>query len=458
VVSPPFRGDTLTANAPCDAEHRETGLSFARGKRGDTRYQEAAEELGRCCRCACSSVCCLTPAVVKELKTMPEGLPSSEELTSRAVGAFSLDTSVIQAASFSFSDGALGRLAEQLPRWIRLWLTDIVAREVMRHRMDAVRRAVQQVNGAQADLRRFLPTLDVRFSPAAEGLVSQASYVFEGQLSAFIAKHDGVLLDMQSPGLARMMFDRYFAQAAPFGGGRDKKHEFPDAASLILLEAHARTAGIKLIAVSADAGWQQFARTSEDVYCVPSLAELTGMFVATSANMRRFAGRVADLLSSPSFQQEVRRLLVRKLLTLPWTVEIRGWYHVDAGVLGATLDGFEMREESLKVWATPDESGCVAEVVIEIDCRLEVEAYAYRHKYKSVEKEDLSHSSCIVNHGFQATLVLEFSGCNTQSDPADALINMSLLEEPVKVEVTGIKFPGLDERSLGFDDMDDIPF
>jgi len=389
---------------------------------------------------------------------MPTGVPPPEELTTREVGAFALDTSVIQGASYSFSSGALARLADQLPPWLNLWLTDIVAREVMQHRMDSVRRAAQQIRGGYSDIRRFLAGAEIRLLPDPEDYVSSAIHHFDSQLQWFLKSHHGTLIEPQSGGLVMQVFKRYFDQTPPFGGGRDKKHEFPDAASLLMLESHAHITGTKVIAVSGDEGWHNFARTSDMIYCVRNLSELTNLFVATSPSMLAFAGEVEALLNEKDFEERVARLLSKQLPTLPWLLKTRNYgYEVDAGVVNAILDSFHIKTGSLQVWATAhDESACVAHVAVEVESKLEIEAYAFQRKYKALEKEDLAHTSLVVNQGLEVSLVLEFVGLKGTSTANAALRNVSVTSEPLPVHLGWIIFPGIQEPRWAWDD--DIPF
>lgn len=394
---------------------------------------------------------------------MPAGIPSREHLTRRVVGAFALDTSVIQGASYGFSDGQLGRLAEQLPPWLHLWLPDIVAREVMRHRMDAVKRAVQQIRSAHTDIRRLLVGAETPQLSDPSSVIQRASCLFDDQLQAFLETHNGKLLEVQSLNVARTIFDRYFSERPPFGGGKDKKHEFPDAACLLMLEAEARARELKVIAVSADNGWKAFADSSDHLYCISSLADLAKLFVATSDKMRTFAQSVVKLIATPAFQRDVKALLTRRLALLPWHTQAWGTgYHVDSGVIDAKLIRFEIREHSLKLWTTAaDESACVAEVAVEVEARLDVEAYAYRAKYKSEEKDDLARTNLVVDQGFEITLALEFLDLFPGIAPELALSQLSLVEKPLPVKLGRVQFPGVEISKAGsyFDDSeDDIPF
>lgn len=89
-------------------------------------------------------------------ESMPKGNPSTETLSASLIRAFSLDTSVIEAASFRFDQGALRLLALQLPPWMELWISTIVEKEISSHRMASVKRSLQEVETGMAGLRRHI--------------------------------------------------------------------------------------------------------------------------------------------------------------------------------------------------------------------------------------------------------------------------------------------------------------
>jgi hypothetical protein len=55
----------------------------------------------------------------------------------------------------------------------------------------------------------------------------------------------------------------YFSATPPFDAAGAKKSEFPDAIALLSLEAWARKSGKRILAVSEDGGWAEFAATSD---------------------------------------------------------------------------------------------------------------------------------------------------------------------------------------------------
>lgn len=92
----------------------------------------------------------------------------------------------------------------------------------------------------------------------------------------------------------------YFQGHPPFGGGKDKKHEFPDAASLLMLDYLAGEKRVQVVAVSKDAGWKAYAEHSENIYCVSSLQELAAMFVSKTLEAKGIQRRLCDVFETPS--------------------------------------------------------------------------------------------------------------------------------------------------------------
>lgn len=91
-------------------------------------------------------------------KVMPKGLPSAEALMARCVTFFSIETEVIQALGYKFSEGALHALALQRPSWVEIRLTEIVEREVMAHRTEPVGKAITELLSALANTQRLTST------------------------------------------------------------------------------------------------------------------------------------------------------------------------------------------------------------------------------------------------------------------------------------------------------------
>lgn len=402
---------------------------------------------------------------------MPSGLPNSSALNRRKACAFALDTSVIEAAGFRFNDGPLRHLAGQLPPWLQLWMPNIVLREINQHRTDNVSRSVQQIQTGMQDLRRHIGDSFQQAEPDWLKIArDSATRIFDTQFQTFLKSHNGIVLEPTHQRLSSKIFDMYFQGLPPFGGGKDKKHEFPDAASLLMLDYLATEKQVQVVAVSKDIGWKAYADKSEHIYCVSSLQELTAMFLSKTLEAKGIQKRLCTAFETPSsgLKKSIKETLEKGLISIPWRIKLpRSYrYGFDARVIETTLKSFEVHPEAMGVWITSAQlDACVAEIPVDVDVSLRVEVVAYQYDdYR--QQIDVTIAQALVEHEFVAKLQLELTGGLQTSSMENLITNIELGDSPIEVVVGRDKLgpdwmgePVKENSRGGFDDMDDdIPF
>ena len=234
---------------------------------------------------------------------MPSGLPSAVALfDKKKVAFFSIDTDVIQGLGFKFSEGALGALALQLPDWLSIKQTEVVEKEVLAHRMEPVSKVNDNLKSAISNMQRhsgidFSAVISLLDSLDPAKVTAQK---FSNEFRKFVSNLDGDVLKIAGQALAKQIFDQYFDRLAPFEVRETKKHEFPDAAALFILENHAKEIGKQGILISKDSGWADFANQSDWLYCVNSLDEFVGLFKSTGTVATQVETKVASELANPT--------------------------------------------------------------------------------------------------------------------------------------------------------------
>lgn len=254
---------------------------------------------------------------------MPKGLPTAAALIEqRAVTFFSIDTDVIQSHGYKFGEGALHALALQRPRWFQVQLTEVVKREVLAHRMEAVYKVVQEMQTAILGAQRVLGH-DLRaIKDAFDALDSErvARERFTRELQDFVTRLGGGVLPLDGQTLAHDLFVRYFEQLPPFEV--KKKSEFPDAASLLMLENYAKNHRTQGIVVSKDGGWTAFAKESDRLYHVSSLDELVSLFESKGEKADKVKEKLIRELSDADSEltQQVENALENHIAGAFWNV------------------------------------------------------------------------------------------------------------------------------------------
>ena len=396
---------------------------------------------------------------------MPKGLPSTEDLNSK-IKAFTLDTSVIEATGFRFNEGALRSLARQLPPWLQLWMTDIVSREVMGHRIEHVEKAMGQIRGGAQELKRHVGDqvrgIDVGWLDRAK---NDAIDLFDSQFRAFIAAHQGVILDPDHPALARRVFDMYFGGHPPFGGGRDKKHEFPDAFALATLEQEAQSKDGLVIAVSKDDGWKAYAASSPRIYCIQSLSDLTALYLSDSVAAKTVRDRIAKYFGTPSpeLTSQIREIVNRGISRIPWRVaKFRGYhFDIETDVLDVVLDNFSVVPDAVGVWITSSSNtACVAEMIVELDLSMRLKATAYKDDF--IEHDTvLADEQLIISHAHEAKLSIELSGSILSNAIESTFTKLELRDDVVVISLNRRDLGAMLDKigsPLTYDFGDDIPF
>lgn len=329
---------------------------------------------------------------------MPEGLPTAAALIEqRAVTFFSIDTDIIQSLGYKFREGALHALALQRPQWLQIQLSEVVEREVLAHRMETVSKAVQEMQTAIANVQRItgqdLQSIKSIFDQLDSERVARERFFQE--FHEFVARLGGGVLPLDGHMLARDMFIRYFEQAPPFEA--KKKSEFPDAASLLVLQQYAEHHDTQGILISRDSGWAKFAKQSDRLYCVNSLDELVALFESKGAQVDQVKEKLVQELSDPAsdLSDQLEDALENHVAGAFW--------HVDD-----VYSGFSLRVEAwlnqinyfnsdvdlgrLSLWLVEhDPSICTVEIpaTVTVDLDIGVEFF----QYDAIDREEIGIGS-----------------------------------------------------------------
>lgn len=396
---------------------------------------------------------------------MPSGLPPPELLTSRKIGAFTLDTSVLRAAGFHFEHGALRQLAHQLPPWLSLWMSSVVVREVARQRLAAVQGAAEQARQAWSNLHRHLdrPPEGGSLQTEVGRLEASAAERFDGQMERLLTAHAGEVVQLRGESLIQELFDAYFHGAPPFAGG-SKKSEFPDGAALLSLDAAAAERGIYVLAVSHDEGWHEYCATSRRIYCLRKLADLAGLFRSTGSQARAVVKSLSAYLKGPRAAHElglaavIRDGLRNVVIDTVIPPIIRK--NVDAVVTEVRLSSFHVEADSVGIWLTSSADGRgAAEVAIECTVELQLGFYDPWQPRPSEWTLHFDDESACAVRSLELSLALELAELDTNPQFPDAVSSVSLVPLDYKLRLTKDEVPSqYVPFSASWDDSDDLPF
>ena len=356
---------------------------------------------------------------------MPEGLPTAAALIEqRAVTFFSIDTNVIQSHGYKFGEGALHALALQRPNWFQIQLTDVVEREVLAHRMDAVSKAVQEMRSAISGAQRIVGQ-DLRaIKDAFDALDSEhvARERFTREFRDYVARLGGGVLPLDGRTLAHDLFVRYFEQLPPFEV--KKKSEFPDAASLLALESYARHHGTQGIVVSKDGGWAAFAKESDYLYHVSTLDELVALFESKGEKADKVKEKLIRELSDPAsdLTHRLEAALENHVSGAFWNVDdiYSGFsLRVEAEVNQVNYHDCDPDLDRLGLWLVEhDPTVCTVEISVTVTVDLDIGVEFFQ--YDTIDHEELGMGSEEISRQVEISIDL-FLVC--QGDLLDAPVD-----------------------------------
>lgn len=374
---------------------------------------------------------------------MPQDRPTAAQLWSGEISFFSLDTDLIQSAGYSFDAGVLNQLPQVSPKTMQLLLTDVTAREIVSHLMKSVTQAMGEFRKGSDTLKRAVGTdmgqIDKLFE--ALSVASNAEAVFRKRVDSYAERCRGEVLPIGGDDMMPRIFERYFAGLPPFGTRKDKKAEFPDATSLMLLEDYARDHEAKGVVASRDEGWGEFAEKSEYLYRVKSLDELIALFEATGEHAKTIADRITSAVEDES--SFVRAALLDGFRThiheSSWSVEnvYSGVVsRVEAATYEADVISHVLQSDRTKVWnLEEDKSVWVVELTASLTVEVLIDVTFY--VWDAIDREEMELDTQTVRRktDIEVKAFLTVGGAETDVDPAKWDVDVEMAPGQYEIDV-----------------------
>lgn len=213
-----------------------------------------------------------------------------------AYDAFTIDTNMAIQGGLNLESGLLGQLTQFKDGQIELVLSDIVVREIRKHLVLQVKKVRETLVNAAARAEQIHLTegdaaADLR--ARAEGL-GEPRDIAGKRLKMYLEATGATAIPVKLASMDELV-KSYFSATPPFDAAGAKKSEFPDAIALLSLEAWARKAGKRILAVSQDGGWAEYAATSEHIDVEADFAKALQIVQEHADDAQ---ARIADILAA----------------------------------------------------------------------------------------------------------------------------------------------------------------
>lgn len=194
--------------------------------------------------------------------------------------AITIDTSVFDNNGIALEKGFLKQLDQFKSSPVQVIISDIVDNEVLLHLTD-------KVKDARAKIKQALRSAQYQIRATEENITQAEKLIYGDGNDTDIARlridqfynNTGTII-VKSVGSIDLteVIDRYFNFKPPFQKNVDKKNEFPDAFALLAIEKYAESNDISVLAVSADRGWIDFAKSSSRISVIDNLSDAFSHF------------------------------------------------------------------------------------------------------------------------------------------------------------------------------------
>jgi hypothetical protein len=244
------------------------------------------------------------------------------------------------------------------------------------------------------------------------------------------------------------LLQMYFAPSPPFEIAKNKKNEFPDAIALITLEDWARQNNKKLLAITKDKGWLDFASNSEWIFTEQDLAAGLEMLQDDAEVARgivvNFLTRMAkdeDIPASERLQQNITRC-VEDLMPI---AEGNSAFHMDTPIANVEFKSFDVDlDERGIVIVESSKDAIIARVPIDVEARATA-TFEFQVKDER-EYIPIGSGTGDITWKFEAGAVLTIIGEYTSTPPELELDDVEMVDTPVSVYFGDV------ELDIDFDD------
>jgi len=308
------------------------------------------------------------------------------------IGAVSLDTNVFDHNGCKLNVAPLSNLDQFKDTPIRVLFSEIIARETKRHISGMAKDTNTKLASALHNhKKRWEEEYDIAALSETLGLNRDCDQAAVEQFEAYVEYIGATIIPVNGHVNIDRLTDLYFNILPPFEKKPGKKKEFPDALALLSLEAWANSHNKKILIVSRDGGWKEFADQSDCLICVEDIETTLNHFNQAG---RFVAERAIAMLrngEAPEFHHEIEITIQARLDDNDYSIDADSHLSLDVKPEHAALQHWEIPEHALPLIIAADDE--TVTFSIDLECIVEFCANFLFFDYDEIAKEYVSMGS-----------------------------------------------------------------
>ena len=248
--------------------------------------------------------------------------------------AITVDTNVFRNNGWNLEGGLLAQLAQFQEGSVQFVMSEVVVREIYKYLKIEAKNAGDVIEKARRESRKsgLMPAEALKRLDELVTLAKPIEEAAKTRLSTFAAVTGMTMIPPTHADMEELI-KRYFGPLAPFETSGKKKNEFPDAIALLSIEKWAEKEGKRILAISNDKGWSEFARDSELIDVEKDLAKALQTLQQHAEEVEEV---VALLLSEmekggePTLMQEFTDALYEAIAEVAVTAEADSTFKIES--------------------------------------------------------------------------------------------------------------------------------
>lgn len=296
--------------------------------------------------------------------------------------AVTFDTQTVRTNSFNFNSGLLNELKKLRHDRFQVIVSDIIRSEILKQLSEYTQQVTSQLDTA------IKKANELGIASINKPQKVDSRHVATSQLRKYFVSL-GALVVLVDEISASDLMKQYFAGLPPFASKGEKKVEFPDAAALLSIEAWAKKAGFRVLAISGDGDWKRFGEVSGWIDVVPDISIALDLLKGQSDKARVVAGEVLSRITQNDV--ELFRMLEKQLETavsrLSVSADARSYHRFETEYVGLEFVSFAL--QNIDGFELLDANDTVTELTIAVEAQLTVEASAsfYISLYDGIDRD-----------------------------------------------------------------------
>ena len=362
--------------------------------------------------------------------------------------AITIDTNIATINGYNLEGGLLARLFQFNGGSAAFIISEIVVREINKHLIDQAKETRQKLDQIVSKYA-FHGLLDSDQISRIREIGSKSlepRSAARQRLDRFLKSTDASVIKCEETSIKDLV-KLYFDAQPPFELAGKKKSEFPDAIALLSLEAWARTNKKKILAISNDSGWRDYAQKSDWIDVESDMVQALQLLQEHADAARKI---VSELISSasngdrPDIIEAIEGYLAEEISSSSYYAEADAAHRVETDFVEGEFQAFAFHDRGEAEFEIDIVEMAENKIVasVKLDTTASFKADFSFFVWDSIDKEEvgMGSSEAQTQEEFEHSVLLTFSG------------DFSKLPEVEIGEVEAVDL--IDTVSFGYIEMD----